>query len=105
VVNVPITLSSPLDTPVTVDWETLETSGPGEATAGADFVAGSGTVTFAPGQTSQTVPITVFGDTIDEPPALYGEFGFLEFSNPSTNATLDTTLLHDLGIFIIIDDD
>ena len=38
----------------------------GTATAGSDYVAGSGTVTFAPGVLTQTVSITVNGDVLDE---------------------------------------
>ena len=104
VVDVPVTLSIPSATPVTVQWTTLDTGAAGVATAGVDYVAASGTVTFAPGQTSQTVPITVLGDTIREPPALYGEWGLLSFSNPSSNATLDVSF-YGLGFFIIVDDD
>ena len=80
------------------------TGGPGIATAGVDYVAASGTVTFAPGETSQTVPITVLGDTIDEPPLLSGEWGLVSFSNPSANATLDTSF-YGLGVFVIVDND
>ena len=104
VVNMPITLSNPSATPVTVDWATLGTGASGIATPGVDYVSASGTVTFAPGETSKTVPITVLGDTIDEPPPLYGEWGFVSFSNPSANATLDLSF-YGLGIFVIIDDD
>jgi glucose/arabinose dehydrogenase/PKD repeat protein len=104
VVDVPVTLTSPLPTPVTVDWTTLDTGGEGIATADVDYVAASGTVTFAPGETSQTVSITVSGDTVDEPPLLFGEWGLVAFSNPSANVTLDTSFFG-LGIFAIIDDD
>jgi glucose/arabinose dehydrogenase/PKD repeat protein len=104
VIDVPVTLSSPSATPVTVDWATFDNGMPGIATAGADYVAGSGTVTFAPGQTSQTVLITVFGDTDDEPPLIDGEWGLVLFSNPSTNATLERSFFG-LGAFVIIDDD
>ncbi len=62
------------------------------------------TVTFAPGETTQYVEIEVLGDTVDEPPLLYGEWGIVSFSNP-VNATLDTSGFWGLGLFIIIDDD
>jgi RHS repeat-associated protein len=39
----------------------------GSATPGADFVATSGTVTFAPGEYSKPVPITVVDDAFAEP--------------------------------------
>ncbi|HJQ37789.1 MAG TPA: Calx-beta domain-containing protein, partial [Thermoanaerobaculia bacterium] len=40
---------------------------PGTATAGTDYQAASGTLTFAPGQTKQTVTVNVIGDTAFEP--------------------------------------
>jgi hypothetical protein len=45
---------------VTVQWATAD----GTATvAGGDYVAGSGTLTFAPGETSKAIEVTVNGDT------------------------------------------
>ena len=52
----------------------------------------------------QHIPIEVLGDTEDEPPLLWGEWGFVEFSNHS-NGTPYTGGFFGLGIFIIIDDD
>lgn len=64
VLEVPVTLSNALATPVTVEWETyLAVGAPaGQATAGTDYVAVSGTVTFTPGDTEETVTIVVNGD-------------------------------------------
>jgi large repetitive protein len=103
VVEVPVTLSTPSGNTVTVAWSTLDTGAEGIATAGVDYIAASGTVTFLPGETVKTVPITVLGDTIPEPPLLFGEWGLVLFSNP-TNATLDLSFFG-AGIFVIIDDD
>jgi len=59
-----VTLSNPTDLgPVTVDYTTTG----GTATPGVDFQSGSGTVTFAPGETTQTVTVPINGDTDDEP--------------------------------------
>ncbi len=44
---------------VTVDYSTLD----GSAVAGTDYTAASGTLTFAPGTTSQVVNVTVNGET------------------------------------------
>ena len=57
--NVTVTLSRPFDQPVTVDFATAN----GTATAGSDYEATSGTLTFAPGETTKTVPVTIYGDT------------------------------------------
>src|SRR5262249_3054475 len=37
------------------------------ATAGGDFTAASGSLTFAPGVTSKSVSVPVLGDVLDEP--------------------------------------
>ena len=46
----------------TVDWETLN----GRAKAGQDYVAGSGTLVFAPGETVKTVNVAVLDDVHNE---------------------------------------
>ena len=58
-----VTLSASSPQMVTVDWTTAD----GTAIAGADFVATSGTVTFAPGSTGAGFPVPVVGDVLDEP--------------------------------------
>ncbi|GAY17518.1 hypothetical protein MSZK_42440 [Mycobacterium sp. shizuoka-1] len=57
-----LTLSKASTKPVTVSYTTAN----GSATAGQDYTAASGTVTFAPGVTSQTVNVSVRGDTAVE---------------------------------------
>ena len=94
----------PSATPVTVHWSTVDTGASGVATPGVDYLAASGTVTFAAGETSQTIPITVFGDTISEPPALYGEWGLGQLAGPSAYATIANHFCG-LGVVIIVDDD
>jgi subtilisin-like proprotein convertase family protein len=48
---------------VTVNYATAN----GSATAGSDYIATSGAMTFSPGQTSNTVTVEVVGDTAIEP--------------------------------------
>ena len=50
----------------------------GTATAGSDYVATSGTLNFADGQTQATIAVTVNGDTLFEP----NETFFVNLSNP-----------------------
>ncbi len=57
-----VQLSAPSGQPVTVNHAT----GGGTATAGDDYVAASGTLTFAPGETSKPLSVTVNGDRVDE---------------------------------------
>jgi subtilisin family serine protease len=62
-----VSLSFAYSAPVTVSWNTAN----GTATAGngnnGDYRAGSGTLTFSPGQTSQTITIKVTGEKKAEP--------------------------------------
>ena len=105
VVLVPVYLSEASDTPVSVDWTTDDLPDTaGYAQPGEDFVAASGTVTFAPGETTAHVPIELIDDDVDEPHVLWGEWGTVRFSNPH-GAALDTSVFFGVGLFIIIDDD
>ncbi len=61
--DVPITLNQPASEPVTVDYATAD----GTATAGKDYTPVSGTLTFAPGETTKTVRVLTIDDAIDEP--------------------------------------
>ena len=62
--DVPLSLSAASDDTVTVQWRTIEPDLPlPQAESGTDYTAGSGTVTFAPGQTQAHVRIAVRGDT------------------------------------------
>ena len=74
-----ITLSRGSSRPVTVAYATRG----GSATAGTDFVATSGTLTFAPGEHTRTVSVPVIGDTRREPDEQF----ILELSN-AQNARL-----------------
>jgi glucose/arabinose dehydrogenase len=90
--NFNVLLSPASSQTVTVQYATA----PGSAAAGSDYSTSSGTVTFAPGQTSQPVSVLVLGDTAFEPNETFN----VNLSNP-TNATLGD----DQGVGTIIDDD
>lgn len=55
-----ITLTQAASEPVLVDWYTSD----GTAKAGVDYAAGKGTATFAPGETSKTISILVYGRAV-----------------------------------------
>jgi aryl-phospho-beta-D-glucosidase BglC (GH1 family) len=74
-----VSLSAPSGKTVTVNYSTQD----GTATAPSDYTAASGTLTFAPGETSKTIHIQVRGDTVVEP----NETFFVNLSSP-TNATI-----------------
>src|SRR5262249_43581762 len=87
-----VTLSSAYDAPVTVDWATAD----GTATAGSDYQSGSGTLTFAPGETAKTITILVNSDRLFEPTETF----FVNLSAP-TNASIAAGQ----GVGTIVDDD
>ena len=62
-----VRLSAASTQAVTVDYATAN----GTAMAGSDFIAATGTLTFAPGQTSKIITIQVTGDTTVEPNETY----------------------------------
>jgi hypothetical protein len=70
-----VTLSNPNSQPVTVNYASAD----GTATAGADYLAASGTLTFNPGETDKVINVTVKDDLIDET----NETFFVNLSNPS----------------------
>ena len=57
-----VSLSAESGRDVTVDWATSDDT----ATAGTDYTAGSGTLTFVAGDTTKNVDVAVIGDTVDE---------------------------------------
>ena len=73
-----VTLSRARDGETTVDYATSNAT----ATAGADYNAESGTLTFSAGETSKTVSVTVLDDAHDEG----SETLTLTLSNPSPSA-------------------
>jgi hypothetical protein len=84
-VQVTVTLTPASDRTVTVKFATAD----GSAKAPADYNVATGTVTFAPGETSKTIPIDVHGDTVTE-----GDETFNVSLNTPTNATLGTSVAH-----------
>ena len=68
----------------------------GTATAGSDYIATSGTLTFAPGEVEKPVVVLVNGDTVDE----VQETFFLNISNVQ-NAVVNSSQ----GSGFIVDDD
>ncbi|MGB8854466.1 MAG: Calx-beta domain-containing protein [Pirellulales bacterium] len=80
--------------PATVSWTTVN----GTAKAGSDYVRGSGTLTFAAGQTEATLRVRVKGDRAREADETFG----VMLSNP-VNARLSDTATTAAGT--IVNDD
>src|SRR5262249_11751978 len=74
-----VSLSAASGQTVTVGYATAD----GTQAAGSDYQAASGTLTSAPGETSQAVTVLVNGDTLNEPDETFT----LDLANP-TNATI-----------------
>jgi hypothetical protein len=64
IVTIPVTLSAASGLPVTVDYATADAT----AFAPGDYAPASGTLTFAPGETSKTIQVRVAGDDVEEFP-------------------------------------
>ena len=91
--TITVTLSAPAGQTVTVDY----TTGDGSAVEGDDYTQQNGTLTFLPGQTTQTFTVGILDDTLDEP----DETVTLSLTAPQ-NAELGST---DTAVLTIDDDD
>lgn len=92
-----VSLSAASGQTISVNYVTAD----GTATAGSDYVARSGTLTFAPGVTAQGVAITVNGDTAVEPNETFS-VGLSGASNASiARATGTGTIVNDDVVVII----
>lgn len=87
-----VRLSIPSATPVTVSYATAS----GSAISGSDYTPVSGTLTFAPGQTSQTVLVPTLNDALVEGTETFA----LNLSNP-----VGATVTRSQGTGTILDDD
>lgn len=74
-----VTLSASSTQTVTVQYATAN----GSATAGSDYMASSNTLTFTPGDTSETITVNITNDGMDEPDETFT----VTLSSP-TNATI-----------------
>jgi hypothetical protein len=87
-----VSLSTTLVQTVTVGYATVD----GTATAGSDYTARTGTLTFAPGTTTQSVTVPVTGDNLDENDETF---------NLTLSGAVGATIEDSLGVGSILDDD
>jgi hypothetical protein len=76
-----VTRSGELPPPVQVDYATQDGTGPNGAHAGIDYTATSGTLSFAPNQTTATIPVPVLGNNIFQADKTFT----VGLSNPRSN--------------------
>jgi Ca2+-binding RTX toxin-like protein len=88
-----VKLSRPLSSSTTVQYTTLD----GSATAGSDYVAKSGSLTFAAGETSAFVDVVIKGDTAREASESFS----LKITPPTAAPAIQSTL----GTATILNDD
>ena len=88
-----VRLSVPATETVTVDFTTIN----GRASANWDYVPATGTLTFAPGETSKWIGVEVLGDTFSE----FDEEFYVVLSNCSINTLIERTW----GTGTIVDND
>jgi hypothetical protein len=89
-----VTLSAAYDQPVTVSFRTADGTA---KTSDQDYVARTGTLTFAPGETTKTITITVNGDNKKEA----NEYFYLDLFGNSSNSLFTK----DRGVGMILTDD
>ena len=89
-----VTLSATYDQPVTMSFRTVDGTA---KTSDGDYIARTGTLTFAPGQTSKTITIEVKGDSKREA----SETFYLDLFGLSTNALF----AKNRGLGTILNDD
>lgn len=88
-----VTLSEASSQSVSVDWH----SASGTAVGDEDFVGTSGaTLVFSPGETTKTIPISVYGDRDIEPDETFD----VVLENP-----VNATIADDTGVGTIVNDD
>jgi outer membrane protein assembly factor BamB len=99
--SVPVRLPGPNPGPttITVNYTTVA----GSATAPSDFTNTSGTLVFGIGVQTQSVNVTIQGDTTDEwiPTLMQDEAFFVQLSSPTGGAVIDKGR----GTVTLIDDD
>jgi Calx-beta domain-containing protein len=95
-----VSLSEPSSETVSVDYSTANSS----ALAGSDYTALSGTLTFAPGETTRTILVRTLDDTTGEPTESFT----LTLSNPVGATIADGTgvgtILDNETKFFVVDD-
>ncbi len=87
-----VTKAGATEVPATVDFATANDT----ATAPGDYASGSGTLTFAPGETSKQLTVLVNGDLVFEANQTF----FVNLTNPSAS-----TIADDQGVGTVENDD
>ena len=87
-----VSLSNASSQTITVNYATANNT----ATAGDDYINATGTLTFTPGQTSQTLSVGINGDVLNEDTVAF---------NVNLTAPTNATISDGQGVGTIVDDD
>ncbi len=87
-----VSLSAASGLTVTVNFATFNAT----AIAPADYGASSGSLSFAPGETTKTIAVAVAGDNIDEPTEVFCV---------KLSGAADASIADSLGVAFVLDDD
>lgn len=95
-----VTLSMPQATPVTVNYSTADNSA---TVTDNDYIAANGSITFAPGSTTQAISVTIIPDTKVEPDETF----YVNLTSVSSLAVTgaNTTIADGQGLGVIVNDD
>ena len=88
----PVSLSTATTQNISVSYSTANKT----ATAGTDYASTSGTLSFSPGQTQQSINVPVIGNTIYEPDKTF---------TVNLNSPINATIANGQGIGTILNDD
>jgi hypothetical protein len=89
-----VTLSAAYDQPVTISFNTTDGTA---KTSDNDYVAKTGTLTFAPGETTKTITVSVIGDSKQETDETF----YLDLFGNSSNSLFTKSR----GVGTILNDD
>ncbi|MEA5620017.1 Calx-beta domain-containing protein [Cronbergia sp. UHCC 0137] len=92
-----VQLSAPSGQVVTVNYATADDT----ATAGLDYIATSGTLSFSPGNTGMTVNVPIIGDTLNEPSESFF-LNVINLSDSTTAQAIGTIFNYDGGQLITL---
>lgn len=98
-VQIPVELSRGSSQTITVPYRIVPNEGAEWATPGADFVGSDGTLTFAPGDLTQNIELTIIEDSVD-PEA--NEMIALELQMPTGDAVLGATPNFNINISALV---
>jgi acetyl esterase/lipase len=96
-IQVPVNLSVPMSQAVSVSYATAN----GTASAGSDYQAAAGSITFAPGETSKSISITILGDTQPEADEQFTVVFSNAFGAALSTSQVTVTLMNDDPFFSV----